>query len=275
LRNTFRYALGNLEDFDPVQDAVPPDEMLEIDRWILARSEELIRRCRAWYGELAFHKVYRAVYDFATTDLSAVYFDVLKDRLYTAATRSRARRSGQTALYRVHYALVRLIAPLLAFTAEEVWGYTTKPADAPKSVHLALLPEPEEVASGLDAAKLAKWERLLAVREVVLKSLEGARQDKFIGAPLEARVRIEADPATYALLAEYGPDLPALFIVSQVVLEPGEQLRATIERADGAKCERCWKYAAEVGSDPDFPTVCGACSGALREMLYEKPREAN
>ncbi len=121
LRNTFRYALGNLHDFDPSSDAVAVEEMLEIDRWILARTEDLIRRCRAWYDELAFHKVYRAIYDFATTDLSAVYFDVLKDRLYTAATNSRARRSGQTALYRVHYALIRLAAPLLAFTAEEVW----------------------------------------------------------------------------------------------------------------------------------------------------------
>ena len=153
LRNTFRYALGNLHDFDPEKDAVPVAEMLEIDRWILARTEDLIRRCRGWYDTLEFHKVYRAIYDFATADLSARYFDILKDRLYTAATSSQARRSGQTALYRVHYALVRLIAPLLAFTAEEVWSYTAKPAGAPESVHLALLPEPEEVASGLPAAQ--------------------------------------------------------------------------------------------------------------------------
>ena len=152
LRNTFRYALGNLHDFDPAKDAVPVEEMLEIDRWILARAEDVVRRCREYYDELAFHKVYRAIYDFATTDLSALYFDVLKDRLYTSATRSRARRSGQTALYRIHYALTRLIAPLLSFTAEEVWSYTAKPAGAPESVHIALFPEPEELASGLDAA---------------------------------------------------------------------------------------------------------------------------
>ena len=142
LRNTFRYALGNLHDFDPELDAVPTEDMLEIDRWILSRAEDLIRRARASYNENAFHKVYRAIYDFATTDLSAVYFDVLKDRLYTAAPKSHARRSGQTALYKVHYALTRLAAPLLAFTTEEVWSYTRKPAGAPESVHLALLPGP-------------------------------------------------------------------------------------------------------------------------------------
>ena len=262
LRNTFRYCLGNLHEFDPVRDAVAVEEMLEIDRWILARTEDLIRRCRTWYRELGFHKVYRAVYDFAATDLSAVYFDVLKDRLYTSATRSLARRSGQTALYRVHYALTRLVAPLLAFTAEEVWSYTTKPAGAPDSVHLALLPEPEEVASGLDAGQLARWDRLLEVREVVLKALEGARQAKFIGTSLEARIRLQGSG-----LEDYAADLPALFIVSQVILEPGNELSATVERADGTKCERCWKYSTHVGEDVEYPTVCDACSAALKEMF--------
>ena len=133
--------------------------MLEIDRWILARTEDLIRRCRGWYDSLEFHKVYRAIYDFATTDLSARYFDILKDRLYTAGTSSRARRSGQTALYRVHYALVRLIAPLLAFTADEVWSYTAKPAGCAGERPSGAAAEPEEVASGLPAARLAEWDQ--------------------------------------------------------------------------------------------------------------------
>jgi len=271
LRNTFRYALGNLHDFDPSQDAVAVEELPEIDRWILARTEDLIRRCRAWYDELAFHKVYRAIYDFATTDLSAVYFDVLKDRLYTAReTNTPARRSGQTALYRVHYALIRLIAPLLAFTAEEAWGHTVKPAGAPDSVHLALLPEPEEVASGLDAAKLAKWDRLMQVRETVLKALEEARQTKFIGAPLEARVEIQAGDETLPLLNEYLSDLPSLLIVSQVVLTysgiTGAAVRVIVHRADGAKCERCWKYSTAVGANPDFPTYCDSCAPLPQEI---------
>ena len=259
LRNTFRYALGNLHDFNPEKDAVPVAEMLEIDRWILARTEDLIRRCRGWYDTLEFHKVYRAIYDFTTADLSARYFDILKDRLYTAATSSRERRSGQSALYRVHYALVRLIAPLLAFTAEEVWSYTAKPVGAPESIHLALLPEPEEVASGLPAAKLAEWDRLMEVRDVVLKALEEARQAKLIGTSLEARVRLQGYKGFEA-------ELPSVFIVSQVVLKPGDELRATIERADGVKCERCWKYSTAVGQDAEFPTVCDTCSAALRDM---------
>ncbi|MEQ1946713.1 MAG: isoleucine--tRNA ligase [Bryobacteraceae bacterium] len=261
LRNTFRFALGNLADFDPETDSVPVEEMLEIDRWILARGEELVRKCRAWYDEHAFHKVYRAIYDFATTELSSLYFDVLKDRLYTAATNSRSRRSGQTALYKLHYALTRLAAPLLAFTTEEVWGYTKKPAGSPDSVHLALLPEPEELASGLSQEKLAQWERLREVRDAVLKALEEARQAKFIGAPLEARVRLKG-----AGVDDYAADLPGLFIVSQVILEPGDELSVTVERADGAKCERCWKYSTKIGEDAAYPTVCDTCSSALNEM---------
>ncbi len=267
LRNTFRYALGNLADFDPAADAVPVEKMLEIDRWILARAENLVRSCRAWYDEHAFHKVYRAIYDFATTDLSAVYFDVLKDRLYTAATKSKSRRSGQTALYKVHYALTRLAAPLLAFTTEEVWSYTKKPAGAPESVHLAMLPDPEELASGLTAKQLAAWEQLLDTREKVLKVLEDARQGKMIGTSLEAKVELAAPASSYALLKEYESFLPSLFIVSQVILEPGSELTIAVNRAEGAKCERCWKYSTQIGIDPDYPTVCDTCAAALREML--------
>jgi isoleucyl-tRNA synthetase len=271
-RNTFKYALGNLDDFDPHSDPVAFDQMAEIDQWMLARTEDLVAKCRAWYDEFAFHKVYRAVYDFATTDLSSLYFDVLKDRLYTTATRSQARRSAQTALYRITYALVRLLAPILSFTMEEVWGYLRKPAGAPDSVHLAHFPEPEEVSAGLtieQRARLENWDKLLPVREAVLRSLETARQEKSIGAPLEARVRLSANGALYPLLIEHAGDLPGLFIVSQVEVEnsSGPDLKIQVERADGEKCERCWKYLADVGQDESFPTVCGNCVAALREML--------
>jgi isoleucyl-tRNA synthetase len=260
LRNTFRYSLGNLSDFDPAKDCVPVEEMLDVDRWIMARASELVRKCRDWYNELEFHKVYRAIYDFAAADLSSIYFDILKDRLYTGATKGRARRSGQTALYRVHYALVRLIAPLLAFTAEEAWSHTAKPAGAPESVHMAMFPEVDELASGLDAAKMADWNALMEAREPVLKALEEARQAKTIGASLEARVRLQ----TTDLLKRYEADLPSLFIVSQVVLEAREGI--AVEHADGAKCERCWKYSTRVGEDAEYPTVCEYCSAALKEM---------
>ncbi|HUO33153.1 MAG TPA: isoleucine--tRNA ligase, partial [Bryobacteraceae bacterium] len=175
LRNTFRYTLGNLTGFNPAADAVPAAEMLELDQWILFRAEELVAHCRTWYEEFAFHKVYRALYDFATVELSALYFDVLKDRLYTAATKSHSRRSAQTALYRLQYALVRLVAPILAFTAEEVWSHMGQKG----SVHLALFPEPAELTEGLPEAnrkRAENWSRLIKVREDVLKSLEEARQ---------------------------------------------------------------------------------------------------
>jgi isoleucyl-tRNA synthetase len=264
LRNTFRYALGNLSDFDPQADAVPTGEMLELDQWILVRAEDLISRCRVWYDEFAFHKIYHAVYDFATVDLSSIYFDVLKDRLYTSAARSAARRSAQTALYRVAHALVRLLAPLLAFTAEEVWKHMRLPG----SVHAAFFPDPEELTAGLSAdhrKRILNWDRLMEVREEVLKGLETARREKFIGAPLEARVNISADGDLYPLLEQYSNQLPALFIVSQVNLaNHAGALQITIERADGTKCERCWKYTTDVGSNPEFPTICAACADAIR-----------
>jgi isoleucyl-tRNA synthetase len=240
--------------------------MIELDQWILVRAEDLVRRCRAWYDEFAFHKIYHAVYDVATVDLSSIYFDVLKDRLYTSATRSKQRRSAQTAIHRVTYALVRLLAPLLAFTAEEVWKHLKQPG----SVHTALFPEPEELTSGLSAdsrKRVANWDRLMDVREDVLKSLETARQEKFIGAPLEARVNLSANGDLYPLLEQYAQDLPSLFIVSQVSLNNGEALSVRIERADGSKCQRCWKYTTDVGASAEFPTICGSCVTAVKEAL--------
>ncbi|MGH9666383.1 MAG: class I tRNA ligase family protein, partial [Bryobacteraceae bacterium] len=268
LRNTFRYALGNLHDFDPAADAVPAGELLELDRWILVRMEELVGQCRRWYDELGFHKVYHAIYDFATTDLSAVYFDIIKDRLYTSAKRAHARRSAQTALYRLNYALVRLLAPILVFTTEEVWTRMRRPEGAPESVHIALCPEPEEVTGGLSAehrARLVNWDRLMPVRSAVLKSLEAARQQKSIGAPLEAKVLLSANADMLPLLNEYAPELPALFIVSQVTLaaQDADEVSVRVERADGTKCERCWKYTTDVGSHPEFPGACAACARAV------------
>ena len=268
LRNTFRYLLGNIHDFDPARDAVAGGELAEIDQWVLVRAEDLVARSRIWYDEFAFHKVYRAVYDFATTDLSNIYFDVLKDRLYTSAAKSKARRSAQTALYRLAQALVRLLAPILSFTTEEVWGHL----GGTGSVHAAYFPEPGDLTEGLGAehrARVENWNKLLPLRDEVLKSLEAARQEKVIGAPLEAAVRLSADDSLYALLAEYARALPGLFIVSDVVLarQAESGFSATIERATGTKCERCWKYTGDVGSDAELPTVCAACAAAVRETL--------
>jgi isoleucyl-tRNA synthetase len=267
LRNTFRYALGNLHDFTPETDALPADQLLELDQWILMRGDSLVARCRGWYDDLAFHKIYRAVYDFATIDLSAIYFDVLKDRLYTCAPKSAARRSAQTALWRLTHALVRLLAPIMSFTTDEVWQHMGRTG----SVHLAYLPDPGELPAGIPQAhreRAANWDRLMEVRDSVLKSLEAARQDKSIGAPLEARVHLTADGDLYPLLERYAQALPGLFIVSQVSLEPGpEGLHVKVDRARGSKCERCWKYTSDVGSHPGLPTVCAACAAAVEEMI--------
>lgn len=271
LRNTFRYALGNLHDFDPAKDAVPAGELLEIDRWILIRTEELVRHCLRWYEELAFHKVYRAIYDFATIDLSSVYFDILKDRLYTSAPRSQARRSAQTALQRITMALVRLLAPVMSFTTEEVWGQLAKPATETPSVHMAVFPTPEEITEGLsdaDRTLIDRWAQLLNVRELVLKQLEVARQEKIIGAPLEAEVVLTAGPAIMPLLEEYRAMLPGIFIVSQVRLIPGEgDVQVAVAKSGDPKCERCWKFLPDVGSVAEYPTICASCAAAVREIL--------
>ena len=266
LRNTFRYALGNIHDFDPTQHAVSGEKLLEIDQWILVRAEDLAAKSRLWYDDLDFHKVYRAVSDFATVDLSSVYFDVLKDRLYTAGTNSLARRSAQTALYRLLLALVRIFAPILSFTTEEVW----QNLGLPGSIHTAYFPEAAELTAGIGAdvrQRLQNWPRLIEVREQVMKSLETARQEKVIGAPLEAQVHLAADAELYPLLTRYAKDLPGLFIVSQVTVAnhnpSGVAIR--IDRADGTKCERCWKYTADVGFDSTLPTVCAPCAAAVKE----------
>jgi isoleucyl-tRNA synthetase len=275
LRNTFRYALGNIDDFEPLADAVPVAEMHEIDQWILTRAEQLTARCRAFYNEYAFHRVYQSLYNFAIVDLSSIYFDVLKDRLYTTSRRSKARRSAQTALWRLTHALSRLLAPIMSFTTDDAWSYLRKPAGEPESVHLTCFPEPGELTAGLteeNRIRALNWERLIQVRETVLKSIEIARQEKFIGGNLEAKVHLKAGENLLPLLQQYAAELPALFIVSQVSLEghADADLSVHVERAGGVKCERCWKYTFDVGSNPQLPTVCAACAEAVLENLGEQ-----
>jgi len=277
LRNTFKFALGNLVDFDPARDVIPGADLTPVDVWILVRAEQLVTRCRAWYEQYAFHKVYRAVYDFAVTDLSAVYFDISKDRLYTAAPSARARRSAQTALHKLNLALVRLLAPILSFTCEEVWRHSKAASDAPASVHIAHFPEPEELTNGItmqQRAASADFDQLVPVRDALLKALDQAREDKLIGSSLEASVTVTAADPLYALLDKHTDDLPGWFIVSHVKLIHDEAntdgalpLNVSVDRAPGDKCERCWKYTLDVGSNSEFPSVCAACAAALPEYL--------
>jgi isoleucyl-tRNA synthetase len=284
IRNTFRFALSNLFDFDPAVDSVPGDKLWEMDAWMLRRTGLLARQCREWYDNFDFHRAYHAIHDFCAVDLSAFYFDVLKDRLYTFAPRSAGRRSAQTVIYRIANALVTLIAPTLVFTSEEVWKYLPRAASDPESVHMALFPDPEPLVDAFDDARSENWERLLAVREEVLKALEQSRASKQIAAPLEARVALEAAGELGALLRKYNAVLPSLFIVSQVEVVPrldagsatpgiaGLQIR--VQKAAGQKCPRCWNYSTHVGESTLYPTVCERCAAALSEIDRDSPPEA-
>ncbi len=266
LRNTFRYALGNLADFDPATNSVPFDKMEEIDQWILVRAGDVFAKCRASYGEFAFHRVYQALYNFAVIDLSSLYFDVSKDKLYTAAADSHMRRSAQTALYQITHEFARMIAPMLSFTAEEVWKNLKKPEGSESSIHLAMFPDTRP--NPINKARLDEWTKLIDLREPVLKALESARQAKLIGAPLEAKLTLRASGEQLGLLQSMQKDLAGLFIVSQVIVEPAPgELAIQVDLADGVKCERCWKYTNDVGSDAALPTACAACALAVRPLL--------
>ncbi|MGA2904831.1 MAG: isoleucine--tRNA ligase [Candidatus Korobacteraceae bacterium] len=277
IRNTFRYILGNLADFEPARDVVPFAEMHPLDQYILLRAAELTKDVREHYDSFTFHRLYQRLKDFCIVDLSAIYFDVLKDRLYTSAPKSPARRSAQAALWRLGEALVRLLAPVMSFTADEVWGLLPATPGRSESVHLEHFPAPKELTGGLPAGfdpitMESDWQILLSVRDEALKVLEAARADKQIGSSLEAQLRLAAPESLYPVLERYGDQLRYLFIVSDVVLEKASArngdagLTITVNQAPGQKCERCWNYSTHVGEDQSYPTVCERCSAVLAEI---------
>ncbi len=272
LRNTFRFLLGNLHGFDPALHAVPFEQMEPLDQYMLARTAELTANVRDWYDAMEFHRVYHAINQFCVSDLSAVYLDVLKDRMYTFAPSNPQRRSAQTAIWKITEALVRLIAPILSFTAEEIWQYLPKVEGRESSVHIAHFPKPEELAQNT-AALLADWTQIFAARNEVLKSLEEARKEKHIGKALEAKVVLQVPSTLEAVLVQYSASLKELFNVSQVEMNivpvtTGVSLAviATTLPADGSKCERCWNYSTRVGESKEWPTLCERCLVALAEM---------
>ncbi len=271
IRNTCRFLLSNLYDFDPVQHRVPYEQLSELDRWALGRLGELIPRIARAYEDFEFHTIFHALNNFCAVDLSAVYLDILKDRLYTFRKDSPLRRGAQTVLFDVLVALTKLMAPILSFTAEEIWRMlpeTARREAGANSVHLASFPKAD--SKWKDEALAQRWERLLEIRTRVQAELELKRREKVIGASLEARVVLAANPEAYRLLKEYEQDLPTLFIVSQVeVKEMHHPLQhtdvvVTVTKAEGAKCERCWHYRPAVGTFPDHPTLCDRCVEAIR-----------
>jgi len=250
--------------------------MEEMDRWMLDRTADLVKKCRDWYAAYEFHRVYHAIHDYCVVDLSAFYYDVLKDRLYTKAPNNPSRRSAQTAIYKITSALVRIMAPILVFTAEEIWKYLPKAASEPSSVHIALFPQESELRSGIAVAQAVNWDLLAKVRGEVLKALEAARNEKRINSGLEAKVLLSANPELRTKLKHHLAQLPGLFIVSQVDFltagapeyksEVVPSLEISIQKADGTKCERCWNYSTHVGENPRYLTVCERCSAALVEI---------
>jgi isoleucyl-tRNA synthetase len=261
-----------LAGFDPDRDAVPAGELPEIDRWILHRAQRLLARTHAAYDEFALHLVVQGVINFCAVDLSALYLDIVKDRLYTFAPSSPRRRAAQTTLHRLLHLITRTMAPILSYTADEIWSYV--PGRRPATVFEAGLPDVDGAL--VDDALAAKWDRLLDARAVVTKALEEARQQSVIGHSLDARVELVASDGLRDLLEQQRESLPAFLIVSQVELSnalsgaaSGAQspdLAVAVTPARGAKCARCWNYSEAVGSDATYPELCERCLPVVRSL---------
>ncbi|HSY68270.1 MAG TPA: class I tRNA ligase family protein, partial [Edaphobacter sp.] len=287
LRNTLRFLLSNLYDFDPSTNAVYFAQMEPLDQFILARTAELDAKVREAYDDFEFHRAYQALNEYVNTDLSALYLDVLKDRLYTFAPNHPGRRSAQTALWRIAEALTRLIAPILSFTADEVWQLLPKVANREASVHLALFPDIADIVPGNVRHIEEDWEHLLTLRDEVLKVLEEARTAKEISnRPSEVQVVIgwlnSLASQPNPIFERYQNVLPELLGVPQVHFADAIVTEGTVEKgafyvqakpAAGRKCERCWRFTEDVGNDSKYPTVCLRCADAL-EAIHFPPYNA-
>ncbi|MFQ6131882.1 MAG: isoleucine--tRNA ligase [Armatimonadota bacterium] len=276
LRNTARFALGNLSDFDPQTHALPVEEMEEVDRWALDRLARVVERVTQAYETFELHLVYHDLNQFCAQDMSALYFDIIKDRLYTSPAGAAARRSAQTALWHILTALARLAAPVLTFTSEEIWGNLPGNAQLPESVQLA--DWPEAGAWRMPEEERRRWDRFLELRREVSKALELAKQQDVFSNPLEAAVDLYAGPEERELLASFGSNLRYLLIVSQANVvelaeapseayeaEGGLALKVVARLGEGEKCERCWLREPTLGEVPDHPTICRRCHAALLE----------
>ncbi len=278
LRNTFRFLLGNLHGFEPASDRVAEADLLPLDRYMLARTRDLTEKILGWYEAFEFHRVYQAVNEFAIVDLSAFYLDVLKDRMYTFAPSNPARRSAQTVLWQITEALVRLVAPILSFTADEVWEYLPAVEGREASVHLALFPRPEDVFSESPASLLDEWKQIFAVRDEALRVLEEARQGKRIGKGLEAEIQIFASGDLLKLLQRHAAGLKEIINVSAVSVVPASDgqdgsVAAIALPASGTKCARCWNFMPEVSAYGIWQNVCTRCHEALNTMGIEPPKQ--
>jgi isoleucyl-tRNA synthetase len=275
LRNTFRFLLGNLAGFEPARDQVAEAELLPLDRYMLAKTRDLAEKILGWYEAFEFHRVYQALNEFAIVDLSSFYLDVLKDRMYTFAPSSHARRSAQTVLWKVTEALVRLVAPIVSFTADEVWEYLPKVEGREASVHLALFPKLEEIYSEDPAKLLEEWKQMFVVRDAAFVILENERQAGLIGnKSIEAQLKITASGKLFDFLKRHYAGLGEILNVSKVTLFEGANPYPQMVpfRASGTKCARCWRYTDDTSDYGVWHDVCGRCQSALHEMGIEPPQ---
>jgi isoleucyl-tRNA synthetase len=257
IRNTLRFLLANIADFDAAQDSVAASELLEIDRWALSRAAELQADILAHYERFEFHPVVAKLQLFCSEDLGAFYLDVLKDRLYTTAPKSLTRRSAQTALWQITHAMLRWMAPFLSFTAEEAWPVLA-PGQSP-----SIFTETFSKFDAADAALLAKWQRIRAIRDEVNKAIEAVRTAGGVGSSLQANVTVTANAEDRALLATLGDDLRFVFITSAATVIEGDALAVTVEPSTATKCDRCWHWRDDVGHDAKHPALCGRCTSNL------------
>jgi isoleucyl-tRNA synthetase len=274
IRNTFRYLLANLYDFDPARDVVPPTARIEVDRFALARYARLLTRVLAAWDAYEFQAIFHAINEFVTVDLSAFYLDLCKDRLYTFRAGSRERRSAQTAQYVIADGLTRLVAPILSMTADEIWQRLPGPREP--SVHLADFPALDrDLAAGLDDLEHGdlgrRWDALLPTRNRVNERLEAARQQKTIGKSLEAHVSLKLPPALFDMLAPLDADLPMLFGTSSVSVERlpegRDQMDVEVSHAPGEKCPRCWRFVADRVGSGELAGLCARCADAVGDAV--------
>ena len=277
IRNTARYLLGNLYDFDPAKDRVEYSDLSELDKWALLKLHKLIKRVLDAYRNYDFHPVYHGVHNFCAVDMSAFYLDIIKDRLYTSIPDSRERRAAQTVMYECVSSLVKIISPVLAFTSEEIWKYIPRVAGEPDSIQLCDMPEVRE--EYLNEEFEAKWDKILKVRDEIAKALEAARKDKVIGHSLDAHVTVYGSDDLLGFIKPLGGELATILIVSKAELASLEQapeeifvseempgLKVKVIQASGGKCERCWTYNEEVEKDNEDATICKRCLEVVKKL---------
>ncbi len=265
IRNTARYILGNISDFDPDKDSVAVNELMPIDKWAINKLNELMAKVKNGYDTYEFHQVYHAIHNFCVVDMSNFYLDVLKDRLYTEKADSKSRRAAQTTIYIILDAMTRMIAPILAYTSDEIWKYMPHCADSdPQCILFNQMPQTIEL--DLEENFISNWDKIHELRDTVKKHLETAVKDKLIKSSLEASVTLKATGNEFEFISNVKDELAAAFIVSQVLVvsdDAATELQVTVEKAQGEKCERCWAYSETVGNCSDHPTLCARCAEVI------------